>query len=139
MGHHRRSVLLHCYSDIKDPPPLATPNSSYAKINHASLPLYRHFDRTLLPSFLDQPSLIMHSHLPLILASPRLQTTLSPPVEILDLASTTKVLTDRNTRSFGKHSRSDIHTGQFLEKQLGSIRNMDLRNTSFVFARATLK
>lgn len=39
----------------------------------------------------------------------------------------------------GEHSGGDIHRCQLLEEQLRSVRDMDLRDLRFVFARTTLE
>lgn len=45
----------------------------------------------------------------------------------------------RHATSLGIHSRCDVHTCQFLEKQFGSVRNVNLRNSGLVLARAALE
>jgi len=48
-------------------------------------------------------------------------------------------LPHRDTTPLRIHAGGDVHTRQLLEKQLGRVRNMDLRNLRFVLARPALE
>lgn len=46
------------------------------------------------------------------------------------------LVTHTETRTIRKHAGRDIHSEQFLEEQFCRVRDVDLRDTSFVVARA---
>lgn len=48
-------------------------------------------------------------------------------------------LSQRNARAIGKQSGRDVHSLKLLEKQLGCIGDVDLRNLGLVLARPTLE
>lgn len=45
------------------------------------------------------------------------------------------LVTDAETGTICEHARSNVHTHQFLEKKLGSIRYLDLGDLGLVVAR----
>ena len=47
-----------------------------------------------------------------------------------------RLITHAETGAIGKHACRDIHSEQFLEEQLCSVRDMDLGDASFVVAGA---
>jgi hypothetical protein len=47
--------------------------------------------------------------------------------------------THRNPRAIGEHPSGNVHGGQLLEQQLGSIGDVHLRDTVLVVAKAALE
>lgn len=48
-------------------------------------------------------------------------------------------LPHRHSRPIGKHPSGNVHRGQLLEQKLGSVGDMDLRDTVLVVAKAALE
>lgn len=48
-------------------------------------------------------------------------------------------LPERDAGSVGEHPRCNVHGCEFLEQQLGGVRDVDLRNLGLVLARTTLE
>lgn len=53
-------------------------------------------------------------------------------VRTTKLTEPVKNLTDCDTGSFGVHARCNVHGGELLEQQFGSVRNVDLGDLRFV-------
>lgn len=49
------------------------------------------------------------------------------------------LLSDRYARPISEHSRGDVHGCQFLEQQLGCVRDVDLCNLCLVLAGTALE
>lgn len=48
-------------------------------------------------------------------------------------------LADADTRSVGEHACGNVHRGQFLEEQLGGVRDVHLRDLGLVSAWSALE